>query len=79
LLAAHRGGIKTVLIPDENKRDLKEIPENIKRDLDIKPVKWIDEVLLVALQRMPEPVADVIKNDAEKAADIDENQRISAH
>ena len=79
LLAAHRGGIKTVLIPDENKRDLKEIPENIKRDLYIKPVKWIDEVLLVALQRMPEPVADVIKNDAEKAADIDENQRISAH
>ncbi|NQV65131.1 MAG: endopeptidase La, partial [SAR86 cluster bacterium] len=55
LLAAHRGGIKTVLIPDENKRDLKEIPDNIKRDLDIKPVKWIDEVLLLALARMPEP------------------------
>ncbi|OHC27258.1 MAG: endopeptidase La, partial [Pseudomonadales bacterium RIFCSPHIGHO2_02_FULL_60_43] len=44
LLAAHRGGIKTVIIPEENVRDLKEIPENIKQDLQIKPVKWIDEV-----------------------------------
>ncbi len=56
LLAAHRGGIKTVIIPDENKRDLKEIPENIKADLDIIAVKWIDEVLEVALTRMPEPL-----------------------
>lgn len=54
LLAAHRGGIKTVLIPKENERDLDEIPKNIKDHLDIKPVKWIDEVLQVALQRMPE-------------------------
>ena len=45
LLAAHRGGIRTVLIPDENARDLKEVPENIKQDLDIRPVKWIDQVL----------------------------------
>jgi ATP-dependent Lon protease len=51
LLAAHRGGIKTVLIPDENVRDLKEIPDAIKKDLDIKPVKWIDEVLNLALIR----------------------------
>ncbi|MDH5446294.1 MAG: endopeptidase La [Gammaproteobacteria bacterium] len=57
LLAAHRGGIKTVLIPDENRRDLTEIPKNIQADLDIKPVKWIDEVLEVALQHLPEPRA----------------------
>lgn len=54
LLAAHRGGIRTVLIPDENSKDLAEIPQNIKDSLDIKPVKWIDEVLQLALQRMPE-------------------------
>jgi ATP-dependent Lon protease len=58
LLAAHRGGIKTVIIPDENARDLKEIPDNIKADLEIKPVKWIDEVLAIALERMPEPISD---------------------
>ena len=53
LLAAHRGGIKTVVIPEENRRDLKEIPANIKEDLNIVPVKWIDEVLDIALQYMP--------------------------
>jgi ATP-dependent Lon protease len=58
LLAAHRGGITTVIIPDENSRDLKEIPDNIKADLTIKPVKWIDEVLEIALERMPEPISD---------------------
>jgi ATP-dependent Lon protease len=55
LLAAHRGGIKTVLIPDENQKDLVEIPDNIKGNLDIKPVKWIDEVLAVALTEQPKP------------------------
>ncbi len=55
LLAAHRGGIKTVLIPDDNVRDLKEIPENIKESLEIRPVKWIDEVLDIALAYPPEP------------------------
>ncbi len=59
LLAARRGGIKTVIIPEENVRDLKEIPDNIKADLEIKPVKWIDEVLLIALQYMPEPLSDI--------------------
>ena len=58
LLAAHRGGIKTVIIPDENERDLKEIPENIKQALEIKPVKWIDEVLEIALEKMPDPLSD---------------------
>jgi ATP-dependent Lon protease len=51
LLAAHRGGIKTVLIPDENQKDLVEIPDNIKGNLEIKPVRWIDEVLDIALER----------------------------
>jgi ATP-dependent Lon protease len=55
LLAAHRGGIKTVLIPDENEKDLVEIPDNIKGNLDIRPVKWIDEVLGVALTQQPMP------------------------
>jgi ATP-dependent Lon protease len=56
LLAALRGGIAMVLIPQENERDLTEIPANIQKNLEIKPVRWIDEVLQVALQRMPEPV-----------------------
>jgi ATP-dependent Lon protease len=55
LLAAHRGGIETVIIPHENERDLVEIPKNIKQDLDIRPVRWIDEVFEIALTRMPEP------------------------
>jgi ATP-dependent Lon protease len=58
LLAAHRGGIKTVIIPEENVRDLKEIPDKIKADLDIKPVKWIDEVLEIALEKMPTALTD---------------------
>ncbi|MFZ5533920.1 MAG: endopeptidase La [Pseudomonadota bacterium] len=55
LIAAHRGGIKTVLIPEENAKDLAEIPENVKADLEIVPVKWIDEVLERALVRLPTP------------------------
>jgi len=58
LLAAHRGGITTILIPDENTKDLAEVPDNIKEKLDIRPVKWIDEVLTVALTHMPTPLAD---------------------
>ena len=73
LLAAHRGGIKTVLIPDENTRDLAEIPENIKENLEIRPVKWIDEVLEVALSRMPEPLEEtekeVVKSGEGQAAE----------
>jgi ATP-dependent Lon protease len=56
LLAALRGGIDTVLIPLENERELVEIPKNIKQNLTIRPVRWIDEVLDMALQRMPAPV-----------------------
>ncbi len=58
LLAAHRGGIKTVLIPEENTKDLVEIPDNIKNRLDIHPVKWIDQVFELALERQPEAVSD---------------------
>ena len=60
LLAAHRGGIKTVLIPDQNLKDLTEIPDNVKNCLVIHPVKWIDEVLEYALEKMPEATVEVI-------------------
>ena len=87
LLAAHRGGITTVVIPDENSRDLKEIPDNIKADLDIKPVKWIDEVLEIALERMPEPISDeeYLGESGDNSASIKEKtkktrkSRVSAH
>ncbi len=79
LLAAHRGGIKEVLIPDENQRDLKEIPDNIKGELLIRPVKWIDEVLEIALQRVPEPLAESAANKQETSSGTDTDRRISAH
>ena len=58
LLAALRGGIKTVLIPEENAKDLQDIPENVKNGLEIVPVRWIDKVLEIALETMPSPLAD---------------------
>ena len=58
LLAAHRGGIKTVLIPEENVKDLQDIPENVKNHLEIVPVRWIDQVLEFALESMPVPLPD---------------------
>ncbi len=81
LLAAHRGGIKTVIIPEENVRDLKEIPENIQQDLQIKPVKWIDEVLQIALQYAPEPLSDAAPEIVAKdeSRDADSKERISTH
>ncbi|MGE1153391.1 endopeptidase La [Pseudomonas kitaguniensis] len=81
LLAAHRGGIKTVIIPEENVRDLKEIPDNIKQDLQIKPVKWIDEVLQIALQYAPEPLPDVAPEIVAKdeKRESDSKERISTH
>jgi ATP-dependent Lon protease len=60
LLAALRGGIKTVLIPEENVKDLQEIPDNVKSGLEIVPVKWIDKVLEIALERLPTPLPDDI-------------------
>ena len=60
LLAAHRGGIKTVIIPKENERDLEEIPDNVKRNLNIHPVQWIDEVLVLALQEHPDKFTPIV-------------------
>jgi ATP-dependent Lon protease len=64
LLAAHRGGIKKVIIPAENERDLKEIPDNVKANLTILPVKWMDEVLEIALETMPQPLLGAETTDA---------------
>jgi ATP-dependent Lon protease len=58
LLAAHRGGIRVVVIPEENVKDLAEIPDNVKNKLEIAPVKWIDRVLELALERLPEPLPE---------------------
>jgi ATP-dependent Lon protease len=58
LLAARRGGIRTVIIPKENERDLQEVPANIKEDLEIVAVKWIDEVLSIALESPPTPLSE---------------------
>jgi len=58
LLAAHRGGIKTVIIPEENAKDLVEIPDNVKNHLEIIPVRWIDRVLEIALERQPTPLVE---------------------
>ena len=68
LLAAHRGGIRTVMIPEENAKDLQDIPENVKNHLEIIPVKWIDRVLELALERMPTALAedDVVKPEPPK-------------
>ena len=83
LLAAHRGGIKTVVIPDENVRDLKEIPENIKESLEIRPVKWIDEVLDIALEYTPEPLTTGAPSEGQGTAgrdeDSDSGERINTH
>ena len=75
LLAAHRGKIKTVVIPTDNERDLAEIPDIIKEDLKIVPVKWIDEVLETALQFQPTPLKSkekVVKKKKSSQAEIDE-------
>ena len=83
LLAAHRGGIKTVIIPDENVRDLKEIPDNIKESLEIRPVKWIDEVLDIALAYPPEPLTEDASSDKGNSTPRDDDgeaaERINTH
>ncbi len=84
LLAARRGGIRTVIIPKENERDLKEVPDNIMANLEICAVKWIDEVLALALERAPDPLSDddylaepagVVASDSDHGAE----PRVSAH
>src|SRR5699024_12214138 len=81
LLAAHRGGITTVIIPEENKRDLKEIPDVIKNELDIHPVKWIDDVLELALQHLPAPLskAEVEEDLAWSEGKNADSGRLSTH
>jgi ATP-dependent Lon protease len=77
LLAAHRGGIKIVLIPDQNVKDLAEIPENVKNCLDIRPVKWIEEVLESALERMPQAVEEAqvsVADVAKETKEVDAGQ-----
>ncbi|WP_439107555.1 endopeptidase La [Congregibacter sp.] len=84
LLAARRGGIKTVIIPKENERDLQEVPDNIKADLEIVAVKWIDEVLAIALESPPVPLSDedylagTEQSQGDQGRDGDEN-RINTH
>jgi ATP-dependent Lon protease len=78
LLAAHRGGIKTVLIPQENVKDLTEIPDNIKNKLDIHPVKWIDQVLELALEHSPEPLQDEPEAEAPAIAVPEEDATSAA-
>ena len=80
LLAAHRGGIMTVIIPHDNESDLKEIPDNIKVDLKICPVKWIDEVLEIALEKLPAELTD--SEFIETRASLETNnasQRVNTH
>lgn len=68
LLAAQRGGIKTVLIPEQNVKDLADIPDNVKNKLEIVPVRWIDKVLEIALERLPEPLTETAPVEAVAAA-----------
>ncbi len=79
LLAAHRGGITTILIPAENEKDLIEIPNNIKQNLEIKPVHWIDEVLEVALQYMPSPANESKKEGNGSNLDKTKDANIISH
>jgi ATP-dependent Lon protease len=79
LLAAHRGGIKTVLIPADNERDLKEIPDNILQDLVIKPVKWIDQVLEFALERVPRSLTDEEYSALQKQAEERSQRDLRTH
>ena len=83
LLAAHRGGITTVLIPEENRKDLADIPDNVKGKLTIKPVKWIDEVLELALTRMPVPLEstgiDDKSSDKTKSKKASKTKTVRAH
>jgi ATP-dependent Lon protease len=75
LLAAHRGGIDQVLIPHENERDLVEIPKNIKQSLDIRPVRWIDEVLELALVARPEPRSEDDEATQDASPPVDEAKK----
>jgi len=79
LLAALRGGIRTVLIPEENTKDLQEIPDNVKSGLEIVPVRWIDKVLEIALERQPTPLAEEEPVAAPVVAEADAGTRTVKH
>ena len=79
LLAAHRAGIKTVLIPEENRKDLAEIPDNVKDKLEIKPVRWIDEVLDVALVTPPKPLEEVAAGGKVTKSDDADSNSVRTH
>jgi ATP-dependent Lon protease len=80
LLAAHRGGIKTVLIPEQNVKDLAEIPDNVKNKLEIVPVRWIDKVLEVALERQPEAITEPLAPvEVPAVAAADGNSEVVKH
>jgi ATP-dependent Lon protease len=79
LLAAHRGGIKTVIIPEENRRNLEEVPDNIKANLDIHPVKWIDEVLELALVSKPVPLTEKEVLEIVKSNEGDKPNNLQTH
>ena len=79
LLAAHRAGLKTALIPRENSRELREIPEKIRRELDIKPVKWIDEVIELALERAPSAEAGKDEAKPRRKKKEEAGKELTAH
>ena len=79
LLAAHRGGIKTVLIPEENVKDLVDIPDNVKNKLEIRPVKWIDKVLEIALERQPQPLPEPAESPTLPPKPDDQTGAVTTH
>jgi ATP-dependent Lon protease len=79
LLAAHRGGIKMIMIPEENTKDLVEIPDNIKNRLEIHPVRWIDQVLEFALERRPEPLPERVDVPAIPTRSEEPNALVMKH
>ena len=79
LLAAHRAGIKTVIVPGENEKNLAEIPDNIKQDLTIRTAKWIDEVLDIALEKMPQPLDKDLKVMQEKSTKSSDKNTLRTH
>ena len=79
LLAAHRGGIKLVLIPEENVKDLADIPDNVKNSIEIQPVRWIDKVLELALVRKPEPLPEEDAKPAPAKGDDGKSQEMVHH
>jgi ATP-dependent Lon protease len=78
LLAAHRGGIKLVLIPEENIKDLTDIPDNVKNAIEIVPVRWIDKVLELALEKMPEALPELTAEEIAKAAEASKAAQASS-